>query len=139
MRLIRDFVGVAALALLFVALMIGDNADLTSEPLDTPASGQSVSGQGGLHTEIGQGVKGRVMSLTSSPVRNTLIKAKSLDIPAQAVPEIAILTDDDGYYLWPLRPGDYEIKVVIDQNEAASERVTVRPREITRLDFHLSE
>ena len=116
--------------------MLGGANGSASERPDTPVSGQDV---GGLYTEIGQGVRGRVISPTGNPVTNTLIKAKSLDVPAKPVPEIAILTDGDGYYSWPLRPGDYEITVATDGHETVSERVTVRPREITRLDFVLSE
>jgi hypothetical protein len=117
-------------------LMLGGTDGLASEGPDTPVSGRDV---GGPSTEIGQGVKGRVISPSGNPVTNTLIKAKSLDIPAKPVPEIAILTDGEGYYSWPLRPGDYEITVAADGHEAVSERVTVRPREITQLDFVLSK
>jgi hypothetical protein len=136
MRAFPNLLGVCTLALLVGGLMMGGSGGLASERPDTPVSGQDM---GGLYSEIGQGVKGRVTSPTGNPIRNTLIKAKSLDVPAKPVPEIAILTDSDGYYTWPLRPGDYEITVAIDRHEAASERVAVRLREITRLDFVVSK
>jgi hypothetical protein len=114
--------------------MMGRSDGGASHSPDTP-----VTGKAGLRTEIGEGVKGRVTSRVGKPVRNTLVSAKSLDIPAKPVPEIAILTNGDGYYSWPLRPGDYKITVATDRHEAASERVTVRPREITRLDLVLPD
>jgi hypothetical protein len=60
---------------------------------------------------IKEGVVGRVTAPDGSPVKGALIEPRSLDDPSPPIPEIAIHTDKDGRYMWPLFPGTYELSV----------------------------
>lgn len=50
-------------------------------------------------------------------------------------PEIAILSDKDGGYEWPLRPGLYDVLVRASGYEDVTWQVTVAPRTVATLDF----
>lgn len=52
---------------------------------------------------------GVVVDTAGQPVAGAMVVPRSLDIPAVAVPELAVLTDQQGRYVWHLRPGRYEL------------------------------
>ncbi len=58
------------------------------------------------------GLQGRVRDLTGEPVPGALVVL----VPRRGtppVPELAVLTEDDGTFAWPapLPPGDYRVEV----------------------------
>jgi hypothetical protein len=67
-----------------------------------------------------------------------MIAARSLDEPAKAIPEIAILTNEQGSYAWPLRPGRYELTPMLDGKRGTPEQVVVEPDKVTRLDLSMT-
>jgi hypothetical protein len=71
------------------------------------------------------------------PLAGVSVQPRSLDQPATAIPEMAVVSMDDGRYEWSLRPGEYEITFTLDGYPPATRRITVRPREATRLDVQL--
>lgn len=62
--------------------------------------------------------------------------ATSLDRPSKPVPDIAILTDAEGVFSWPLRAGTYRLAAVTDGRPIATAVVTVEAGEVTRVDLH---
>jgi hypothetical protein len=87
----------------------------------------------GLH----EGVEGRVTAPGPKPLENVAVRPRSLDEPAAAIPEMAVVSEPDGHYSWTLRPGEYEISFAAEGYQPAARRVTVRPRQVTRLDVAL--
>lgn len=86
---------------------------------------------------IREGVAGRVMAFDGQPVAGALVEARSLDDPALPIPEIAILSGNDGRYMWPLFPGTYEISILAEGYRCAPRRVVVKAGEAVTVDFKL--
>jgi hypothetical protein len=82
-------------------------------------------------------VEGRVTTSGGGPVAGAFVQAESLDRPSRLVPEVAILTREDGRYLWPLSPGTYRISVSAEGYRPAAGRATVRAGRLARLDLAL--
>jgi hypothetical protein len=53
------------------------------------------------------------------------------------MPDIAVVSGDDGRFQYALPVGHYEITVVLDGFEPATKRVTVQPGRVVTLDFAL--
>lgn len=94
---------------------------------------------GGERIQIGQGVRGRILSSVGRPVSGALIKAKSIDPEGAGIPAIAILSDENGKYVWPLQPGRYELSVAVEGNKSVTKPVEVLSEQITELDFVLND
>ena len=86
---------------------------------------------------IMEGVEGRVTDTMGRPVVDALITPTSLDTPSQAIPDIAIVTDQEGHYAWRLLPGNYMIAVFANGYVRAAQPVTVKAHETAILDFIL--
>ena len=87
-------------------------------------------------SEISEGVEGRVTATGQKPLAGVSVQPRPLQ-PATAIPEMAVVSEDGGQYRWNLRPGEYEISFALEGYQPATHRVTVRPREVTRLDVEL--
>jgi len=87
------------------------------------------------HQEF-EGVTGFVTTMDGRPIVEAWIQAKSLDKPTNPIPEIAIVTNKEGKYKWPLVAGKYEISVSIDNRQYANKVVTVKPGQTTTLNFN---
>ncbi len=111
----------AAAALRLVATVAGPQP---TRPSPAPSAG-------------GQGVEGRITDRHGRPVGGALVTPKSLDEPSPPIPEIAIVSDEEGRYAWRLPPGRYEISVSAEGYRGAAKQAVVRPGEVTRLDFVL--
>jgi hypothetical protein len=85
-----------------------------------------------------EGVTGQIQDDKGSAVAEATVLAASLDVDGPAIPEIAIVSDADGRYEWPLRPGRYKLTVAAEGYERGSRRVVVKAGEVARLDFRLS-
>ncbi len=104
--------------------------------VSTPGDSRGESGQ--PQAQEGQeGIEGRVTAEDGTPIAGVFVQAESLDEPAQRIPEMAITTDEDGHYLWPLPPGRYRISVSIEGRQPAAETATVEPGKQTTLSFTL--
>lgn len=101
------------------------NGDKT---LSSDETGETVPG---LRT----GASGIVRGPGGQPVVGAMIVARSLDVPARPIPEIAILTNEQGSYAWPLRPGRYELTPMLDGKRGVPEEVSVEAGGVTRRDL----
>jgi hypothetical protein len=88
---------------------------------------------------IQQGVVGRVTASDGSPISGVIIKPRSLDEVSPPIPDIGIVTDDDGWYRWSLFPGTYELSIVAEgyQKPADPVTVTVTAGEVVIADWTL--
>ena len=84
------------------------------------------------------GVAGTVRSPDGDTVSGAMIVARSLDSPTKPIPEIAILSNAQGKYLWPLKAGRYELTPVQDGRRGRPETVSVTSGAVTRLDLTLA-
>jgi hypothetical protein len=69
---------------------------------------------------IARGIAGVLTDPTGSPIADARIVATSLDEPARPVPDIAILSDADGRFAWPLAAGRYRLTALLGEREVAS-------------------
>lgn len=88
-------------------------------------------------TAGGQGVEGRITDTQGRPIAGALVVPKSLDEPSPPIPEIAIVSDEQGRYAWRLPPGRYQISVSAEGYRGAVKEAVVRAGQATRLDFAL--
>ncbi|WP_436638588.1 carboxypeptidase-like regulatory domain-containing protein [Microbaculum sp. FT89] len=95
------------------------------------AAGETAEEAHGLRT----GVVGTVRSPAGAPIPGAVIVARSLDTPTKAIPEIAIVTNENGSFAWPLRPGRYELAPMLDGRRGDFRPVAVAPKSVTRLDL----
>ena len=84
-----------------------------------------------------EGIEGTVTAADGTPVAGASVLAESLDQPAQRIPEIAILTDESGRYLWPLSPGRYRISISAEGHPPSADTATVEAGQRTTLSFTL--
>jgi hypothetical protein len=84
---------------------------------------------------IAEGVVGRLVTLSGESLAGARITARSLDRPAGAVPEIAILSDTDGRFAWPLRPGRYRLTAMVAGREIAAATAMVEPGRVATLEL----
>lgn len=99
----RKFVIVAVVV--GVAALVGAACAKKAGPGETP-----VSAEHGERTVPGA-LHGAVRSAAGKPVVGVLVAATSMDDPPRPVPEVAVITDGDGGYEWPLAPGRYRLNV----------------------------
>jgi hypothetical protein len=131
MRCNQGFPGWAGLLLLVLALLVAAGCADPDRPV-TSGGDATAAGRG-----ISEGVEGRVTASGQKPLAGVSVQPRSLDEPAAAIPEMAVVSEDDGQYHWTLRPGEYELTFVLEGYQPATRKVTVRPREATRLDIEL--
>lgn len=74
---------------------------------------------------LGEGVAGTVLDKRGAPVVGALVVPAPLDRTAGPVPELAVQTDANGRFAWPLGPGRYRIDAIFEGRTVASARVTV--------------
>jgi hypothetical protein len=84
--------------------------------------------------QVFKGIKGRV-SNDGTPLVGALISVKSLDMPSNMIPEIAIISDYSGNYQWPLSPGRYKITAQLDYYRPQSKSVVVETENVTTVNF----
>jgi hypothetical protein len=99
------------------------------QPISSSAAGETAP------VGITEGVVGRLVTPSGGPVAGARITAQSLDRPAGPVPEIAILSDTDGRFTWPLRPGRYRLAAVVEGREIAAATATVERGRVATLEL----
>jgi hypothetical protein len=82
----------------------GDTATGASPGSVPPAGDPNVPAVRGI-------VTGRILAADGTPVTGVVVTPRSLDVPAQPVPEMAVVTDARGAYTWSLAPGRYELDI----------------------------
>lgn len=111
---ILDKAPTGALLLLAMWAFTPACAQKTNDGGEVPASAEygTTIVPGSLH--------GTVRTTDGNPVANANITVASTDDPPKAIPEIAVLTDANGRYEWPLTPGRYRISVTVDNKGTAT-------------------
>lgn len=114
-----------------------DNGIETPAPggLDAPVSG--APGDQGA-PGAGSGMRGTVTDSAGAPVAGVLVMPQSTDTPPQAVPEVAVMTDEQGRYQWSLVPGGYTVRFSAEGYTPATEAVVIQ-QAITTLDVTLQK
>lgn len=122
---------------LLVALMaiVASSACSDEGDPDTPVTRPDVAADTGA---IREGVSGNIVAEDGSPLGGAFVVPVALDEEPPPIPEIAILSESNGRYTWPLRPGNYEIVVTLEGYRRATERVTVSAGEVAVLNFTLT-
>jgi Carboxypeptidase regulatory-like domain len=123
-------VAVGLLAVAAVGALAGSG---TMRNPDQPVGSGSAGEKG--PARIAEGVVGRLVAPSGDPVAGARITARSLDRPAGPVPEIAILSDADGRFAWPLRPGRYRLTAMVAGGEIAAATAVVEPGRVTTLEL----
>lgn len=80
-------------------------------------------------------VEGTVTGPDGRPVAGAVVTPRSLDTPSRAIPEIAVLTNDQGMYRWTLLPGSYELTVNAEGIVFPARRADVGAGETVTVDF----
>lgn len=120
---------------LCLSLIIGTGSCANSSGPDRPVS----DGSGGSAArQQMEGVVGRITNEDGSAVEGASVLAAPLEPGGPATPEMAVVSDAEGRYQWPLRAGRYEITVVVDGYQRVSKNVAVKASENATLDFVLS-
>lgn len=105
---------------------------------DAPVS--NMPGQGGGASGSGQGVTGRVLDAAGHAVVGAIVVPQSSDTPPHPIPEIAVMTNNEGRYQWSLPPGQYTFTVHHESYApTTSDKVTVTPGLVTSLDITVHE
>lgn len=99
---------------------------------DTPVTDRGQLGQGDK-----EGVSGRITDRQGHPVAGVFVHPRSLDEPAPAIPEIAIVSDNNGHYAWRLPPGKYELSASMIGYHSMVKPITIKAGQMTTADFIL--
>lgn len=98
----------------------------------------SSSDRGELTRAKRTGVTGRVLTPSGRPVAAASVLVGSLDRPAPAVPEMAVMTGPDGRYAWDLPSGNWEVTVFTLGGNQATKTVAVSKSEQAVLNFTIA-
>lgn len=115
-------------AMLLLAAAVGSYANQ-----DTPVTDRG----GHLGRGDKEGVSGRITDRQGHPVAGVFVHPRSLDEPAPAIPEIAIVSDDNGHYTWRLPPGKYELSASAIGYHGMVKPITIMAGQMTAADFIL--
>lgn len=114
-----------------------DKAPMPSYPIDNQSRPVSDHDNGRSYS-LAQGVLGEVTDVvTGHPIQDARIDPKSLDTPTVGIPEVAVVTGNDGHYEWSLPPGVYEMSAHADGYQSATQRVEVVENKLATLNFFL--
>ncbi len=91
------------------------------DPLDTPASDNAAQPR----TARATGIVGHVRLPSGQPLPGILVVAVSLIKPSPPIPDIAIVTDAAGYYVWDLPLGRYQLTFVRNGQRIATRDVAI--------------
>jgi hypothetical protein len=104
--------------------------------LDAPVTG----GPGQASSAAPQeGVRGRVVDAVGKPLAGVLVTAQSTDTPPRAVPEIAVMTDQNGRFQWPLPAGNYTLSFSRDGYVTTTQAVVVKETQLSSMDVALKQ
>ncbi len=119
----RHLLALAAVTLLLAGCGGSESVSSTSGAApDSSPSSASPAPAALPDTAVPYAVTGVVRDAAGKPVRGVHVAMTSLDNPGNAVPELAVFTDDDGRYRWPasVAPGRYELRVAAPSGTATT-------------------
>jgi len=96
------------------------------------------SASGSVATSLDQGIAGTVTNEAGEPVAEVFVRAASLDSNSP-IPDIAILTDAEGRFSWPLQPGTYRLTFYLDGTVVGEAEATVEAARVSDIDVVTDE
>jgi hypothetical protein len=105
-------------ALLPAAVVLLALAGCGGQPAGAPDSTPSASSPAAVRGTV----SGTVRTADGRPLAGASVLPRSLDHPAQPVPEMVVVTDRQGTFSWSLPPGRYELTV----HDAAGTRLAAK-------------
>lgn len=125
-----------AAALLLALTACGPQPSSSGGDPGGPASDSATAGGTAAGTAARGSVAGTVRAADGSPLTGAVVVPRSLDSPAQPVPELAVVTDRQGGYRWTLPPGRYELAVQVGERRALPVKtVTVQAGRTATVDW----
>ena len=119
-------------ALVAFILLASSGCSYSNEDSPVTSTGQVEIGSGNV-----EGIVGRITDTRGQPIVGALVQPRSLDDPSPPIPEIAIVSDDNGRYTWQLSPGSYELSVSADGYRGMTKLTKVKAGQAATLDFTL--
>jgi hypothetical protein len=129
MRKSRD-----AFIVLSVILCLTAGSAMSAGPVDS-----ITSDTGPVATALDQGIAGTVMNEAGEPVAEVFVQATSLDANSPPIPDIAIMTDAEGRFSWPLRPGAYRLTFILDGREIGEAEAMVDAGHVSEIEVLADE
>jgi hypothetical protein len=80
-----------------------------------------------------EGVTGSVVTASGQPVAGALIQVSAAGAASGPIPDIAVLSDAEGNFVWRLQPGSYRVAALVNGREIAGAEVTVSAGRVTTL------
>lgn len=113
--------------------MDGDTVSGASPTLGAPIKGDqpTASNDRSGIVAVDQGAAGVVRDGSGKPVAGVMIEAMA-EPGTSPVPELAILSDRQGRFLWPLQPGTYRLRA---NSGGPPVTVTVTPGSVVAVDL----
>jgi hypothetical protein len=102
---------------------------------DAATSAPAKDSQVGSEAPIESGVLGRLLDGNGKPVEGASVGAEVLDANSGPIPEIGVLTDANGDFHWPLRPGRYRLTPYVEGVRIEPQEVRVEAGKATRVTF----
>lgn len=121
-------------ALIVVSTFVA--CDAKSGPGETPVTAEH--GQLAVPRAIPGALHGTVHTPDGKPVIGVMVTATSIDDPPRPVPELAVMTDDQGRYEWPLAHGRYRITVELPGTGNAAGEAEIPAPDGKTLDLTLA-
>jgi hypothetical protein len=110
--------------------LLAASACAQTSGLDAPVSSPDVASEPATMRE---GVAGSVVTASGQPVAGAFIQVSAAGAASGPIPDIAVMSDADGNFVWRLQPGSYRIAALANGREIASAQVTVAARRVTTL------
>jgi hypothetical protein len=105
----------------------------TKMDANQPVSALVGGGKSGM--ELNEGVIGTVRDQAGNPLPEVFVQAVPVDPTAGPVPDIAIVTDAEGRYVWPLPPGRYQLSIAPATAASQTKEVVVEAGKRTSVNF----
>jgi hypothetical protein len=101
--------------------------------------GSITSETGPVAAALDQGIAGTVTNEAGEPIAEVFVQATSLDANSPPIPDIAIMTDAEGRFGWPLRPGAYRLTFILDGREIGEAEAVVEAGHVSDIDLLVDE
>lgn len=108
----------------------------TSITPDTPVDSGTTGSQstGTTHSVT---LRGTVSTPNGEGLEGVLVTPESLFNPKQAIPEIAVTTDEQGRYTWILPVGSYTLTFTKDGYTTTSQMAIIQANQVTTVDVQI--
>lgn len=101
--------------------------------ISDPNNAIDSTGSGAAAPTLKEGIIGTVRHRSGQPVAGAFVQASAADPASGPIPDIAILTDRDGNFVWPLGPGTYRLTLLVDGRKIARADAVVKRGQVTTL------